>query len=364
MDGFRRTELALLFLALSAALAVGCPPLHGPPPAPSRIPLAILGESDSHAYQDRITFPEGGGERGGDQRALSLQWTEILARLRAKEIDPGQWGEWGVPGRWTRLVGWFGGDRRSPRKQDHEFNFAWSGARCADLLEGPGRQAPRLAARIAEHPHAWRGGIVVVRIGINDLGTREALDAFVAGEDSEENHRRVDACLSAIDLVLRQLVDVQPELRVLLVGVLDNVDWPRRSGDYADPEARRRIAAMLDRFDDGLRALAANSPNRAFFDDRAFYRHLVGGRAEDGAPAYRRVPVRHADGTIAWWVDFAEGDDPGNLYLADGHAGTVLNAHWAQALAAVMKGEFDAPITPILDAERDAFLIELSDAKH
>ena len=62
----------------------------------------------------------------------------------------------------------------------------------------------------------------------------------------------------------------------------------------------------------------------------------------------------------AWSVAFGEGDGLGHLYLADGHAGTVLNAHWAQAFAAAMKDAFDAPITPIADVERDAFLIELS----
>ena len=360
MDCFRRTELALPVVVLLAALVVGCAEPHGPPPAPGRVPLAVLGDSDSHAYQDRITFPEGGAERGGAQRASTLQWTEVLARLRAAEVDPGAWGEWGVRGRWATLLGWFGVDRRSPRKQDHEFNFAWSGARCADLLEGGRRQAPRLAARIAEHPDAWREGIVVVRIGINDLGTREALDDFARDGNSERNRRRVDACLASIDLALRQLDDVQPELKVLLVGVLDNVDWPRRSRDHRDPEARRRIAAMLDRFDDGLRARAASSPKRAFFDDRAFYRGLVGQRSAEGAPAYRALQVRHPDGAVAWSVAFGEGDGLGHLYLADGHAGTVLNAHWAQAFASAMKDAFDAPITPIADAERDAFLIELS----
>jgi hypothetical protein len=144
--------------------------------------------------------------------------------------------------------------------------------------------------------------------------------------------------------------------------VLDNVDWPRWRDDYRDPEARRRIAAMLDRFDDGLRARAASSPNRAFFDDRAFYRGLVGARSDDGRPAYRGIPVRDAGGTVAWSAAFGEDDGLAHLYLADGHAGTVLNAHWAQAFAAALKDEFGAPLTPISDAERDAFLMELSKA--
>ena len=362
MGFFRRTEHALPAALLLAAWLVGCAGPYGPSPSAHRVPMAVLGDSDSHAYQDRITFPDGGAERGGQHRASTLQWTEILARLRADEIDPGSWGEWGLRGRWATSLGWLGVDRRSPRKQDHEFNYAWSGARCADLVEGTGRQAPRLAALVAVQPEAWRTGVVVVRIGINDLGTGEALRAFAREGGSDANRRRVDACLASIDLALRQLADVQPELRILLVGVLDNVDWPRRGGQYTDPVERQRIAAMLDRFDAGLRVIAAASPNRAFFDDRAFYRGLVGARAADGRPAYRAIPVRDGSGAVAWSAAFGEGNGLQHLYLADGHAGTVLNAHWAQAFVAAIEDEFGAALTPISDVERDAFLIELSNA--
>ena len=72
-------------------------------------------------------------------------------------------------------------------------------------------------------------------------------------------------CSKFLESAARQ-PELMPQLQgkvFLLVGVLDNVDWPRCSREYADPEARRRITAMLDRFDDGLRALATASPNTA-----------------------------------------------------------------------------------------------------
>ncbi|MGL6290252.1 MAG: GDSL-type esterase/lipase family protein [Silanimonas sp.] len=323
------------------------------------MPFAVLGDSDSHAYQDRLSFPEGGVARGGPDRAATLQWTEVLARLRGQEIDPGTWGEWGTRGRWARAMGLVGIERRSPRKQDFEFNYAWSGARCADLVDGAGRQAPRLASRIAEQPEPWRRGVVVIRIGINDLGTREALEAFARDGDSEGNRRVVDACLDAVDHAVRQLAEAQPELRFLLVGVLDNVDWPRNIERWADARERADIRAVLDRFDAGLRAITAASPKRAFFDDRTFYRALVGQRAADGRPAYGGVAVRDASGNLAWVTAFAEGDERNALFLADGHTGTVLNAHWAQAVVDALRSEFNLPIAPISDAERDAFLIRL-----
>jgi hypothetical protein len=341
---------------------MGCSEPRGDAPAEDRVPFAVIGDSDSHAYQDRITFPDGGPERGGARRGHTLQWTEVLSRLRSEEIDPGAWGEWGMRGRWAGVLERFGIERRSPRKQDHEFNYAWSGARCADLIEGAGRQAPRLAARMADQPDAWRDGVVVIRIGINDLGTHEALQDFAREGDGEANRRRVDRCLAFIDQALREIAGVQPDVHVLLVGVLDNVDWPRRRHEYVDPVQRQRIAAMLDRFDDGLRAMAAASPKRAFFDDRDFYRRLVGARAADGGSAYRDIAVRDAAGAVAWVTRFDEGDALDRLYLADGHAGTVLNAHWAQAFVATLHDAFDLPLSPITDAERDAFLVAVANS--
>lgn len=352
--GIPRSPVLALTMLLSLT---ACADPRSAAPSADRVPLAVLGDSDSHAYQDRISFPEGDAQRGGANRARSLQWTEVLARLRAHEIAPGEWGEWGTRGRWARVAALWGGSLRVPRKQDFEFNFAWSGARCADLLEGVGRQAPRLVARMDEHPEAWRSGVVVIRIGINDLGTREVLDAFARDGDSQGNRRTVDACVAHVRATVGRIAERHPETAILLVGVLDNVDWPRNLGRWQEPEARHRIASMLDRFDAGLRAIAGESPRRAFFDDRAFHRRLVGGRGPDGRPAYREVAVRDDTGAPVLSATFTEGDAASSLYLADGHAGTVLNAHWAQAVVAALRADLGLPLTAISDAERDAFLL-------
>ena len=354
-----RPKSHALLPALAAAALCACSGPAEPPPDTSRVPFAVLGDSDSHAYQDRVSFPPYAKSRGGAHRDSSRQWTEVLAALRVDEVDPGGWGVWGVQGHWARLAEAFGGSRRSPRKQDFAFNFAWSGARCADLMEGPGRQASRLVALMGRHRDAWSRGVVVVRIGVNDLGTRDALDAFAREGDGEAHRRLVDACLGFVEQSVRAIAEAQPEVHVLLVGVLDNVDWPRNAARFTDAGERARIAAVLDRFDAGLRRIAAASPNHAFFDDRALFRRLVGQRLVDGAPGYRDVPVRDASGDVVFEATFREGDALDALYLADGHMGTVLNAHWAQALIEALRREFGLPITPVSDIERDAVLIDL-----
>lgn len=53
------------------------------------IALAVLGDSSSHSYQDSKSFPLGSTSRGGAFRARTFQWTEVLARLRGNELNPG-----------------------------------------------------------------------------------------------------------------------------------------------------------------------------------------------------------------------------------------------------------------------------------
>ena len=101
--------------------------------------LAILGDSDSHGYQDRVWFRSGTGLRGGPSRAFTLQWTEALARLRGDQLDLGRVRRCGVRRPIARLAGRFGLGLRTPRKHDHEHNFAFAGARCVDLVAGADR---------------------------------------------------------------------------------------------------------------------------------------------------------------------------------------------------------------------------------
>ena len=79
------------FAAL-AALLVACAP-EAPPKeknvVQALIPLAVMGDSDSHSYQDRIWLPPGDDEPGGPYRAQTFQWTEVLAQLRGTQLGGG-----------------------------------------------------------------------------------------------------------------------------------------------------------------------------------------------------------------------------------------------------------------------------------
>ncbi|MEJ7747317.1 MAG: hypothetical protein WKF61_11365, partial [Luteimonas sp.] len=133
----RIAAASVCLLAISATLLTialwgdGLRPDPGEGNSSAAIPLAVLGDSNSHSYQDQISFPADSKERGGARRPQTFQWTEVLARMRGHELDLGAWVTWGRPGfvararEWVRLPG-----GRAPKKQDYRYNFANSGAAC------------------------------------------------------------------------------------------------------------------------------------------------------------------------------------------------------------------------------------------
>jgi len=310
------------------------------------ISIAVLGDSDSHSYQDRLAFPLGGSARGGPFRETTLQWLEVLARLRPRELDPGPWQVFGdkrswMADFWSRL----GRPSRFPQKLDYVHNMALSGAVCADLHQGPQRQAARLLDRMNAEPTRWRDGVVVVRIGTNDVGDAESLEAMSRDPQGSPPMQRVRACTDAIAQAVSLIRGRHPHTRFVLVGLFNNAHWARNHGRWHDRAALENIERAHARYDDALRALAAADPRIAFFDDRLWFSRLWGDRAPDGSPAYRTVRLGSFD------VRNADGDHPSHATLADGHAGAVWNGLWAQALVALLNERFAAGIPPITPQE-------------
>ena len=322
---------------------------------PEPVPLAALGDSDTHSYQDRVSFPPGSPKRGGAFRASTFQWIEVLARLRGREVDPGPWGVWGTRGRIATLQEWFGLKGRAPRKEDYRNNFAISGAGCNTLMEGMSREAPRLLTLMDRDPIAWRRGVVVLRMGVNSFGLFESLELLAHDAQAPSVLSEIDTCIGHIRATVALIHSRHPATRFVLVGILDNSHWPEYFDHWQTPRALSNIDAGLDRFDQALKAMAASDPHRlAFFDDRAWFAERWGGRDERGKPAYKSLKL-----TSGLEVTNTSGDDPSNAVVADGHAGTVWNVLWAQSLVRLLNKDFDARIAPISDAEVAGFIDRL-----
>jgi GDSL-like Lipase/Acylhydrolase family len=355
MRGARRLASGVAVLSLGAVmvlvmvLVMRSRDARGAAGADGRVRVAVIGDSDSHAFQDTFTFGAGGTARGGALRASTLQWTEVLDRLRGTQVDLGRWGTFGHSGRIVRIASWVGLGLRTPRKMDFAFNTAFSGARCGSLA-GHWGQVAQVARLLRASPAAWDRGAVVIRIGINDLGRREVLEAVVADGLGEAQRALIGDCTDAIIAGARALRAAHPRVGILLVGIADNANWPPNFERFRSPEAMQRLAALHDAFDDALRGFAAGAPQVAFLDDRAFFREHWGGRAADGTPAYRAVEIAGRR------VSMSQGDAPEHAVLQDGHAGTIVNALFAQRLTELLATRLAAPVPPITDAELDTAL--------
>lgn len=318
------------------------------------IPLAVLGDSNSHSYQDQVSFPADSTERGGERRPHTFQWTEVLVRLRGHELDLGPWVSWGRPGwvaRARELVGLPGA--RAPKKQDYLYNFANSGAACKNLVKGRFRQAPRLVALMDEEPERWKRGVVVIRIGLNnwagllDLQARDPLAA--------ELRQVVDYCAGEIGDAVALIHASHPFTRVLLLGIGNEADDPDYFDRWHSGAETANIATALEGFNGAIRQLAIGQPRVAFFDDAAWFRSRWGSRGADGKPAYRTVAIGSS-----LRVTNTAGDDPRNTLVHDHHPGLALNALLAQALVVRLREAFDLPLTPIGDEEVARFVERLA----
>ena len=324
------------------------------PGPPGSVPIAVLGDSISHSYQDGIGFPPGSPERGGARRAQTFQWTEVLARLRGAELDLGPWVTWGRPGTvaWAReRIGLPAG--RAPKKQDYLYNFANSGGACKNLMgDRMGqrfRQVPRLVALMDKEPVRWRNGVVVMRIGHNDWAAR--LDLQAQNPAAPELAAVTAYCVSQIEAAIQLIHSRHPGTRVLVVGVVNEADDPAQFGLYRSARETANLKTSLASFNDALRRLAATDPRRAFFDDAAWFERYWGARGANGEPDYKTVAI----GTVLRVTNTA-GDAPDNALLEDHHAGLVWNALWAQALVLRLKEAFQLPLTPIGDDELARFV--------
>jgi hypothetical protein len=310
-------------------------------PDRGRIPVAVLGDSDSHSYHDELHFRDT-TLRGGAYRATTFQWTEVWARLRPTEVDLGAWGRWGNRGTVAALRRAVGLEGRAPPKQDFQYDFAFSGARCNHLVETMAAQTVPLVRLMDRDAERWSRGVVVIRIGINSVGGLADLDEYATTGPSPAVRARLRDCTRHIERAVARIRAGHPTTRVVLVGIFDDSNWAKLLDRWHDPAALANIATVLDVFDDHLRELAAGDPWCAFLDERAWFRRHWGGRAGDGRPAYRSVNV---GGAVP--VSNTAGDHPRNLAVADGHAGTVANGLWLQELISLIETRWRLGFTPI-----------------
>lgn len=362
MSRSRRVLLVALFGALSVTglfVRLAVPGLfrrapvavaNASEPPSGRVRLAVLGDSNSQSYHDTLMLGDPRA-RGGQWRATTWQWTEVLAQLRGDQIDQGKWGAWGT-GKYRAIASEaLGALARTPPKQDYRYNFAVSGATCSQLMGQSQRQAIRLVDLMDTEPQAWRGGIVFIRIGDNDLSSHELFDELSRDPAAPHPAAVIDACIKSIGEAVALIRKYHPDTYVVLSTAASGADWP---GEFESWQSAREIAnidAGIDRFNNGLRALAAADRHVYVLEDEAWFRSMWGQRDARGRPDYKTVHL-----SPGWAITNTAGDDPHNVFLADSHAGVVWNTLWTQYFVTSLNAAFGLHITPITDAEVIDFL--------
>lgn len=317
------------------------------------LPLAVLGDSDSHSYHDRIGFGTVGPLRGGAYRDITFQWTEALASLRGAEVDLGQWGKWGRPWYVQAIRHRLGRSGRSPRREDYLYNFAYSGARCESLNERP-QQVDSFLFVAAQDKEYWQRGVVIIRIGINNFGMDDSLERLSKDPLDPAVRAEMAWCVGQIAMAVQRIKEAIPEVAVMVVGIFDNSNWPPLLERWQSAMEIANIQQGLDYFDNSLRTVLTGWRRVAFFDERAWFRATWGGRNDSGEPAYRTQRIG-----CALEVQNTSGDSLDNAVLSDGHAGVVWNVLWVQALVAQLRASFGLTITPLADAEIEYWLSSL-----
>lgn len=343
--------LGAVALALLAVFGGAASLAQKPAPAAGPVPMAVLGDSNTHSYQDRVSFPPGSGLRGGPFQDRTFQWTEVLARLRAGVIDPGPWEIVGQ----NRVVATLGEladvpGARSPRKQDYRYNFASSGAGCSALTQGIHRQVQPLLYTMGQDAPRWRQGVVIVRIGLVDMADPAFLDQLSRDPAAPAQQHVISVCLDRVGRAVQMIRAAHPQTHIVLVGVFDDSNDPINFGRWHSRAALDNISRGLDRYDTGLRELAARTADASFFDDRAWFRDQWGARGPDGKPAYRDVNIGDR-----LTVTLSLGDAPSHALVSDDHWGLVVNVKWAQAMSRHL-ASVGLPVKPIDDTEAQRFI--------
>jgi hypothetical protein len=305
------------------------------------IPLAVLGDSDSHIYHDPVNHIE----RGGAYHHVTYQWTEILDALRPGIFDLGEKNFWGSMNKVAGLKRFFGLSAKAPPKYDYKYNYAFSGMKSASLLHEWPRQTHWLLGEIA-HDRGWNQGVVVIRIGINDIGQINHLQEYVKKGITEEVRRRVESCAHHIADTVQAIRQANDSIRIVLVGIADNSSAPFDKNMRFSPEDKKVIRSVLDMFDTLLEEIATHDDKAVFMDDRFWLQRYwpegKSGSAEESLELFLGGGV----GVTKTW-----GDHPRNLILADGHAGTVANGLWTRELIELLNHAFGFNISPLLDEE-------------
>lgn len=301
--------------------------------------IAVLGDSDSHSYRDS----ESNSKRGGEFHHVAFQWTEIWNSLRADEVNLGPVGVWGTRVKVARLRRMIGLESRPFKKNDFRYNYSASGARCSSLYDRYPFQATSLLDLMNLESGAFDDALVIIRIGINDFGQTEHLQAWSEDGMQGLGKVKVDYCIDQIQKAVSDILATSATVMIALVDVSHDYNSSSFSADLFSKGDVENFLSVLNHFEQGLKGIATDS-RVAYVDDVSSQRAHWGDRYRGN---FRRESFLGGINPIV----NGNGDEPFHRTLMDGHASTINNGIWLQYAIHSLNGQLGVGLTSLLDAE-------------
>lgn len=306
---------------------------------PTGTKIAVLGDSDSHAYRDKVL----GVRRGGIYHEQTYQWTEVWNALRPQEVDFGPWGIWGTRSKVASLRAVFGLPARVMKKNDFRYNFSKSGCRCDSLFDVYPFQANSLLSLIKVNPDLFAHSLVFIRIGINDFGQVHHLQNWAKTGLGKQAKKTVGYCLEQIEKTVQFLLAAIPTINVVLVDISHDYNAGSLAQDAFNQDDSEGVMAVLNYYTDGLKKMAKSNEHIAYIDTVS-HRNRWGDRFKGNLKMEMSLsgeqPIRND-----------RGDEPFNLGLNDGHASTVNNGLWLQHAIIEINRQLGLKFTEISELE-------------
>jgi len=306
----------------------------------SIIPIAVLGDSDSHSYRDGYNNKS----RGGDYHSVTFNWPALWDRFRPQEVHLGANGIWGTHYRIARVKHWLGLTGRAPKKLDYEYNYAVSGLRCESLLQDWPYQARWLIKRLENDSEQWQNGVVVIRIGVNNLGSTKQLVRW--GNTGLDDYAKevVNTCVSQISDAIEQILASHRSVKIALLGMCRACNITDTYTVWPNLSQIDKRNTVLGSFDQKLITFAKHQDRVLFIDDVQWLIKRYGDRHNEPI----KFETTLADKTK---IISQQGDHPSNLILADYHAGTVYNALWLNNLIDQLNIGYQLHLSPLSEEE-------------
>ena len=185
--------------------------------SPSVPPVAVLGDSDSHSYQDRISFPPAAGSAAPNtatSRCNGPKCSRAFAGMHSTSTH----------GARTAPAAFRPSSRRSSARRTQAaprglpLQLRDVGRRMQRSLTG-WEEAPALVKLMDGEPERWQHGIVIIRIGINTFGKVKSMNGLARSPPDPDVIASIDACIADYRDAVALIRARHPGTRFVLVGI-------------------------------------------------------------------------------------------------------------------------------------------------